>query len=102
MNAREKVQIVSMTDYLAADRTLFANERTVLAYIRTVVTLVAAGISLIRFFAEQVVQITGFAILIFSAFLLAMALLRYQKNQNRLASLMEAAENDFNEKQGLD
>jgi putative membrane protein len=57
-----------LRDYLATERTIFANERTYLAYIRTALALFIAGIS--------VVQLAHFMIFkIFGGFLAASGLL---------------------------
>jgi putative membrane protein len=46
-------------DWLALDRTIFANERTFLAWCRTSLTLVIAGISLIKFFGHSIYTAVG-------------------------------------------
>ena len=40
---------MSLTDYLAIDRTVLANERTLLSYGRTAVGMVVVGGTIIRF-----------------------------------------------------
>ena len=59
---RETEESMRISDYLAVDRTIMANERTLLAYIRTSVGLLIAGLALIRFFHQthfDVYQISG-------------------------------------------
>lgn len=53
-----------LTDRLAIDRTLLANERTLLAYIRTAIMLAVSGVTLIKLFpGERVVQLLGWCLL---------------------------------------
>ncbi len=64
---RETEESMRISDYLAVDRTIMANERTLLAYIRTSVGLLIAGLALIRFFHQthfDVYQISGFLALL--------------------------------------
>jgi putative membrane protein len=42
-----------LRDHLASDRTMLANERTLLAYIRTSLTLLAAGVTVAKFFGAK-------------------------------------------------
>lgn len=46
-------------DYLAVDRTRFANERTMLAYLRTGLNSLIAGVSFIKFFDSLFFQVAG-------------------------------------------
>lgn len=51
-------------EYLATERTDLAIDRTILAYTRTAMTIIVVGISFIKLFRENFVQIIG-SILIF-------------------------------------
>ena len=42
-------QALSLTDHLAIDRTILANERTLLAYLRTALGLVVIGATFLHF-----------------------------------------------------
>jgi len=53
---------MSLSDFLALDRTKLANERTYLGYIRTFISLLAAGIGLIRFVDIEIVKYIGFVL----------------------------------------
>ena len=57
-----------LRDVLARDRTDLANERTVLAYFRTALMFAASGITLIRFFPDQLAIIAvGYLLTLLSA-----------------------------------
>ena len=42
-----------LRDHLARDRTILANERTLLAYVRTTIALLAAGGTMLHYFAGR-------------------------------------------------
>ena len=49
-----------LRDYLAIDRTILTNETAFMSYIRTSLTLIAAGVSLIKFFStSELMQALG-------------------------------------------
>ena len=48
-----------LRDHLAIDRTVLANERTFLAYIRTALAFLVVGGTLIKFFSDITVNVTG-------------------------------------------
>ena len=50
-----------LRDYLAVDRTLLANETAFMAYVRTSLALIAAGVTLIKFFNDPLMQTLGWA-----------------------------------------
>lgn len=50
-----------LRDYLAIDRTVLTNETAFMAYIRTALALLAAGVSLIKFFNDPVMNALGWA-----------------------------------------
>jgi len=58
LKVKEKVNL-EIRDYLAIERTKFANERTFLAYIRTAMALVLAGFSLTQFFKNDIYKLAG-------------------------------------------
>lgn len=50
-----------LRDYLAVDRTILTNETAFMAYVRTSLALLAAGVSLIKFFNDPVMHILGWS-----------------------------------------
>ncbi len=50
-----------LRDYLAVDRTILTNETAFMAYVRTSLALLAAGVSLIKFFNDPVMHVLGWA-----------------------------------------
>lgn len=50
---------LTLKDYLAAHRTLLANDRTQLSYVRTSLTLFIAGVTFIKFFGSQIFIVIG-------------------------------------------
>ena len=76
-----------LRDYLAADRTVLANERTLMSFIRTAVALAAAGGSLIHFFNSLVTTIGGVLLIILAAVALGWGLKRYFHYRRHMALL---------------
>ncbi len=73
-----------LRDYLAADRTVLANERTLMSYIRTSLALAAAGGSLIHFLDSLVANIGGGLLLALAAGVLGWGLQRFIWYKRRL------------------
>jgi putative membrane protein len=48
-----------LRDYLAIDRTILTNEPAFMAYVRTSLALLAAGVSLVKFFNDPFMHILG-------------------------------------------
>ncbi len=72
-----KKEDLILRDYLAADRTILANERTLMSFIRTSVALAAAGGSLIHFFNSTETTIGGIVLIVLAAAALVWGLKRY-------------------------
>ncbi|EKD86976.1 MAG: hypothetical protein ACD_37C00089G0014 [uncultured bacterium] len=72
-----KEQLI-LRDHLAIDRTVLSNESTLLAYIRTGLAVIAAGATLVHFFIEIYVQITGGIIIIAGILILILGYKRYR------------------------
>ncbi|MDO8687300.1 MAG: DUF202 domain-containing protein [Dehalococcoidales bacterium] len=66
-----------LRDYLAADRTVLANERTFMSFIRTAIALAAAGGSLIHFFNSTATTAGGIALIILAVATLAWGFQRF-------------------------
>ena len=84
---RFKKEELILRDYLAADRTVLANERTLMAYIRTSVALAAAGGSLIHFLESLAANIGGGLLLALAAGILGVGLQRFIWYKRRLKNL---------------
>jgi len=78
-----------VTDHLAADRTILANERTLLSYIRLAFTLFVAGVSFHKFFASPVLRAVGIAFLPLAGLVAAVGIRRYRRCQRFLVTLKE-------------
>ena len=50
---------LTLKDYLAAHRTLLANDRTQLSYVRTSLTLFISGVTFIKFFESKTLSVIG-------------------------------------------
>ncbi len=81
---RFKREELILRDYLAADRTVLANERTLMSYIRTSVALAAAGGSLIHFLDLLAADIGGGLLLAIAAGILGVGLQRFIWYRRRL------------------
>ena len=55
---------ISLTDWLAIERTRLANERTFLAYFRTSLALLAGGVTIIRLDVFEDVRCLGYILLV--------------------------------------
>ena len=73
-----------LRDYLAADRTVLANERTFLAYIRTALTLFVVGISCIQFFDHPVIQVLGWIFIPSGIITLIIGIMRYRSVKSQI------------------
>jgi len=61
-NAGAAYQPTILRDQLAIDRTMLANERTLLAYVRTSMAFAVVAGTLLQFFDQRWLQITGWAL----------------------------------------
>lgn len=68
-----------LRDYLAIDRTVLANETAFMSYVRTSLALIAAGVSLVKFFNEPIMQILGWAFVGAGSWLALYGYNRYRK-----------------------
>ncbi len=85
--SRFKKEELILRDYLAADRTILANERNLLSYIRTSVALAAAGGSLIHFLDSLAADIGGGLLLALAAGILGLGLQRFIWYKRRLKNV---------------
>lgn len=56
-----------LRDYLAIDRTMMANETSFMSYVRTSLTMIAAGVTIVKFFTEPMMQAVGWAFIVVGA-----------------------------------
>ena len=84
---RFKREELILRDYLAADRTVLANERTLMSFIRTAVALAAAGASLIHFFDSVATTFGGIILILLAAATLFWGSQRYLHYRRHLALL---------------
>jgi putative membrane protein len=57
---------LSLTDWLAIERTRLANERTFLAYFRSSLALLAGGVTILRLEAFEDIRWLGYILLVFA------------------------------------
>src|SRR6266850_2229129 len=72
----------NLTNYLAADRKILANERTFLAYIRTALTLFVVGASFIKFFGTLILEMVGWLFIPVATIIFFMGVNRYKKTRS--------------------
>jgi putative membrane protein len=81
---------LSLKDYLAAHRTILANDRTWLAYMRTALTLFVAGASFIQFFDSGFLVIVGWLFLPLGVFVLAIGFYRHSQYRKLVRSIKKS------------
>jgi len=78
-NSQEKQGHLILRDHLAAHRTELANDRTFLASLRTALACLAVGVSFIKFFTNQVIEILGWIFILISTGILIRGSMRYKR-----------------------
>jgi putative membrane protein len=78
---------MTLRDYLAAHRTILANDRTWLSYVRTALTLFVAGVSFIKFFDSPILFITGWAFVPISIIIIIIGLWKHHKRWKMIQAL---------------
>ena len=81
-----------LRDYLAADRTVMANERTFLAYIRTALSIFAVGASFLQFFNSRVIQIVGWIFIPVGIIIFIIGLIKYWHMKNLIDKIKKQKE----------
>ena len=76
-----------LRDYLAADRTVLANESTFLAYVRTALTFFIAGVTFIRFFDSLLIEVVGWLFIPLGIAIFALGLWRYKRMKDMMESV---------------
>lgn len=75
---------LSLSDWLAIERTRLANERTFLAYLRTALALLAGGVTIVRLDAFQDVRWLGYAFLVLAPLVFLVGVWRLFSVRRRL------------------
>lgn len=83
-----------LRDCLAVDRTVLANEKTFLAYIRTALTLFITGVTFIKFFGHDIVEILGWFFIPVGIFTFILGFIRYLKMYRIISQIHQAKKND--------
>ncbi len=86
--SRFRGQRLSLSDYLAIDRTVMANERTLLAYGRTALALAVVGGSLVKFFESLSIRGAGVAFVLGGAVIALRGWQRYFRTKRLLATAL--------------
>lgn len=90
-----KKESLILRDLLATDRTFLANERTLLAYIRTSLSLIVAGSSFIKFSDDLLIEIVGYILVPFGAFIGIIGLIRFLRTNKDLKKIKQTANYDI-------
>ncbi len=87
--SRLKSRELTLTDYLAIDRTVLANERTALAYARTVLAMVVIGGTCIKLFDAWYMWAIGAAFIAGALVVAVFGWRRYHRTRRDLAAALE-------------
>lgn len=85
---------LTLTDYLAIDRTILANERTGLAYARAALAMIIIGGTAVKFFTEWYMWAVGGVFLIGSILVGVVGARRYLRTARHLAAALERQTGD--------
>ena len=83
---------LTLRDYLAAHRTILANDRTSLGFIRTALTLFVAGVTFIKFFDNRILFVIGWVFVPVGIVVLLIGLWKYQKVRRMIHSIKHYSE----------
>jgi uncharacterized membrane protein YidH (DUF202 family) len=81
-----------LRDLLAVERTVQANERTFLGFLRTALAFTVAGLSLVKFFDNRVVEAIGYVLCISALPMLWVGLVRYRLRRAALKPMLKRVE----------
>ena len=89
-----------LRDHLALDRTKLANERTLLAYMRTAIMLFVSGVTFIKIFIGEPIEVVlGYLLLSSSIVVGAVGVLRFRGMQAKMGEYYRPLEHDGAPKQ---
>lgn len=80
----DKSKDLSLSDYLAVERTKLANERTLLAYTRSSLYLLLGALAFIQLQGYEHMRWLGYVSIIMSIIIMAIGLLRFYTLKKRL------------------
>jgi putative membrane protein len=83
-NTESKPAKLSLTDWLALERTRLANERTFLAYFRTAFALLAGGLTIARLEVLQDIRGLGYAFIVIAPITLLIGTWRLYKVNKKI------------------
>ncbi len=78
---------LTLRDYLAAHRTILANDRTWLGNIRTSLAIFVTGVSFMKFFDHQVLQIIGIIFIPIGVLNVVHGFWKYKKRRHLIQSI---------------
>ena len=78
-----------LRDWLALDRTVFANKRTFLAYGRTSLALIALGIAFVKLIGHEFFETAGFVLMAFGTVVFVVGFREFLANTARFKRLAE-------------
>jgi len=75
---------LTISDYLAIERTNLANERTLLAYIRTIIIMISSGFAIIKLDFLKEINLLGIVLLSISPLILLFGIARFLSMRRRI------------------
>jgi putative membrane protein len=84
-----------LRDHLAIERTALANERTLLSYVRTTLAMMTVGGTLIKFFDETLLVVSGWMLLLFALAIALVGFMRYIKIYAYMYQLTSKVKHDL-------
>lgn len=89
---------LSLSEQLALDRTILANERTFLSYSRTSLTVFVVGVTFIKLFNFPIIEILGWVFLPISFVIFFLGVRTFKKIRAELYGMREKIEisDDYN------
>lgn len=88
MSSETEKPELSINDRLAVERTSMANERTLLSYIRTSLALLAAGLTILKFFTSSGMHMLGYMLIPAGVGTLMVGLMNFYEVRSRLAQVL--------------
>lgn len=88
---------LSLSEQLALDRTILANERTFLSYMRTSLTIFVVGITFIELLDSPIIEIIGILFLPIAFVIFILGIKIYLKIKKELYGMREKIEANGNE-----
>lgn len=90
----DKKSKLSLSDWLAIERTHLANERTFLAYFRTTLALLAGSVTILRLDAFRDIRWLGYILLVLAPIVLGVGIARLLSVRRKIEGRYFAYEQD--------